>query len=201
MITKHRTNIRKKIARLERMAREEKSFDILDSVNEHKTLLKDLNNVSNTPEDLPLPTLGKLRLVLEKEVNEEHDKLDNDYNKSDLDYKRLALKEAVLEYYNDLNVDLDTVVVDYDTDMTLRRDDKEIEKTDFDFAPNKNNIYARWMEKLRKLVQQNKINPAEYDESIERGIPQGGAFEKQLDRYRKDFMRRLWKEHYEAYRQ
>ena len=63
-------------------------------------------------------------------------------------------------------------------------------------APNKNKIYEIWMEKLNRYVREGKLGEQEYDESSERGTPQGGAFEKQLDRYRKEVMQQLWQDYY-----
>jgi len=136
--------------------------------------------------------LGKLRLIIEKDLKAEQHRLENDPAQSANDLKRLALKSSVYEYYMDLDYDPDITAVDYYGAMILRRDDKEVDETDFDLAPNKNNIYSRWMEKLSRLIRENRLSKAEYDESVERGTPQGGAFEKQLDRYRKDFMKQLW---------
>lgn len=151
------------------------------------------------PENIPerMPNLGQLRAVLEKELQKEQQHFDNDTHQSDNDVKRLALKEVVLDYYNELPNDYETPVVDYEGDMTLRRDNQETDETDFDFAPNKNNIYSRWMDKLQRYIKDGKMSPAEYDEASERGTPQGGAFEKQLDRYRKDFVKQIWQNYYQ----
>lgn len=144
-----------------------------------------------------LPNLGKLRMILEKELKEEETRFNNDAHQSDNDIKRLALKEAVLEYYNDIQCDPETIIVDFEGDMTLRRDNQETDKSDFDFAPNKSEIYKKWMDKLGKYIREQKLSDAEYDEATDRGIPQGGAFEKQLDRYRKDFVKRIWQDYYQ----
>jgi len=143
-----------------------------------------------------LPNLGKLRNILEKELEEERGKFIFDGDKSDNDIKRLVLKEAVLDYYNDLPYDFETIVVDCEDDMTLRRDDKDVDGSDYDFAPNKSDIYKRWIEKLERHIRNGHLSPAEFDEAIDRGIPQGGAFEKQLDRYRQDFVKRMWEDYY-----
>ena len=42
-----------------------------------------------------------------------------------------------------------------------------------------------------------RLSPEEYNEAEQRGIPQGGAFEKMLDRYREEFITKLWQKHYE----
>lgn len=145
----------------------------------------------------PLPNLGKLRMILEQELKEEQERFDMDQHQSDNDIKRLALKEAVLDYYNELPDDFETIIVDYEGDMTLRRDNQDIDSSDHDFAPNKSDIYNRWMEKLEKYIREQRLSDAEFDEAADRGIPQGGAFEKQLDRYRKDFVKRMWQDYYQ----
>lgn len=150
--------------------------------------------VVNEIPECELPNFGKLKLVLEKEWKDEVEEFKNDYNQSDNDLKRLALKEAVYEYYLDLPYEVDVKVVDFGGAMVLRRDDNDIDGTDYDFAPNKSDIYKRWMDKLARYIRNGDLSEAEFDEASDRGIPQGGAFEKQLDRYRIDFMRRLWKE-------
>jgi hypothetical protein len=144
----------------------------------------------------PLPTFGKLKMVIEKDLKEELNRYQNDYNKSDTDLKRLALKSAFLDYYNELDYDPETTIVDYYGDMTLKRDNVEEDNTDFNFAPNKNKIYQIWMGKLERYVRDNKLSESELDEAAFRGIPQGGAFEKQLDRYRKEIMQQLWQDFY-----
>ena len=119
---------------------------------------------------------------------------------SDNDLKRLALKSAVYEYYMNLPYDPDTVAVDYEGDLTARHDNREIDKTDIDLSPHKNAIYNIWMDKLGKLIRDKKLSEVEYDEAATRGIPQGGAFEKQLDRYRQDFMKKLWQDYNTYYK-
>lgn len=168
----------------------------LKEIRYKKHLLKmsDFNNMTY------MPTLGKLRLVLEKEMKKEKDELDKTLNPSPNDFKRWALKAAVYDYYMELPYSSDVVAVDYEGDMTARRDNKEFDKTNVDLAPHKNDIYNRWMDKLSKLIRENKLDISEYDEAVDRGIPQGGAFEKQLDRYRKEFMNNIWQEYYQYYK-
>lgn len=193
---KQKIIIRKVIARLKRMLKKtstENRLNIINAISYNKDLL---NNPNITISKEYLPTIGKLRLIIEKDLNNEQNRFNNDSNQSDLDLKRLALKSAFFEYYRDLECNPDTVIVDYENDMTLRRDNQKKDSTDFDFAPNKNEIYRRWMDKLNRYVREGRLAPYEYDEAIDRGIPQGGAFEKQLDRYRKDIMQQLWQDYY-----
>ena len=192
MDTHEKVAIRKKIAHYRKLLcslkGEERYFILRAISNASKKIAFNELGVEN----VALPTLGKLRLIIEKDLKAEQHRLENDPAPSPNDLKRLALKSAVYEYYMDLDYEPDVVAVDYFGGMTLRRDDKDVEKTDFDFAPNKNNIYNRWMDKLTRLIRENRLSKAEYDESAERGTPQGGAFEKQLDRYREEFMKQLW---------
>jgi len=207
--TKHKIIIRKAISQFKKALKNASAGErhsIIYAIAYNENLLKQLteselpgspNTVYVEPPTKDLPTLGKLRMIIEKDFKNEQQRFINDPNQSDIDLKRLALKSAFFEYYNDLEYPPDTIIVDYESDMTLRRDDQEIDKTDFDFAPNKNEIYRIWVEKLNRYVREGRLGTEEYDEAIERGIPQGGAFEKQLDRYRKDVMRQLWQDYYE----
>jgi hypothetical protein len=207
--TKQKIIIRKAIVQFKRAlknASPDERYDIINAITYNENLLRNEmgtelpgapGKVYEEPVPKDLPTLGKLRIIIEKDLNDEQQKFTNDFNQSDVDLKRLALKSVFLDYYNELDYPHDTVIVDYESDMTLRRDDQEVDKTDFDFAPNKDEIYKRWIEKLNRYVREGKLGMQEYDEAIERGIPQGGAFEKQLDRYRKEIMQQLWQEHYQ----
>lgn len=203
--------IRKHIAKLKKELKNaglDQKFDLLQEIKRAKIEIKDL---TNAPQDdiyedrsagIPLPNLGKLRLVLEKMLDEERVSIENDPAPSPEDLKRLALKAAVLDYYNDLECEPEMSVVDKGGDLTPRRDNQDEDETDFDFAPNKNKIYSIWMDKLKNLIMRNdkyKLDDVEYDESFEKGTPQGGAFEKLLDRYRKDFMEQLTKEQEASY--
>jgi len=202
--TKQKVIIRKAIVQYKRAlkgASIEERYDIINAISYNQNLLKAISDVeTDQTYEVPqqnLPTLGKLRMIIEKDLKDEYNKYRNDADQSDIDLKRLTLKESFLEYYNDLNYDYDTTIVDFESDMTLRRDDQDVDKSDFDLAPNKNEIYQRWMEKLNRYVREKKLSEYEYDEAYERGIPQGGAFEKQLDRYRKDIMQKLWQDYYQ----
>ena len=202
--TKQKIIIRKAIVQYKRAlhnASDQDRLNIIESIVYNQRLLKAISelDVTQTYEVSRenLPTLGKLRMIIEKDLKDEYNRFKNDADQSDVDLKRLTLKEAFLEYYNNLNYDYDTIIVDFESDMTLRRDDQDVDKSDFDLAPNKNEIYQRWMEKLNRYVREKRLSEHEYDEAYERGIPQGGAFEKQLDRYRKDIMQKLWQDYYQ----
>lgn len=150
--------------------------------------------VVEEPENLP--TFGKLRSIIEKNYQKELDEFSNSTNNTNNDVKRLALKKVFMDYFNELDYGPEVIIVDYTGDMTLRRDDQDVDNTDFDFAPNKNKIYNMWMEELNRYARAGRLDVAELDEAAERGIPQGGAFEKQLDRHRQEIMKELWEDFY-----
>lgn len=191
MDTKTRINLRKSIAQWRGLLVKAKD------PGDRSVFIKNIKmaeDILDTNEISQLPTFGKLRLVIEEDYKDELNAFQNDYNKSDNDLKRLAMKEAFMEYYNELNYDPDTIIVEFDGAMTLRRDNQKVNTTDFDFAPNKNEIYSRWIEKLNRLVRDERLSYIDYDESADRGAPQGGAFEKMILRHNKDIMKKLWKD-------
>ena len=64
-----------------------------------------------------------------------------------------------------------------------------------EFAPNKQAIYNIWLGKLQPKGKSDtgyKLERNDYVGIVDRGTPRGGAFEKQLDRYRRKFMAQLW---------
>jgi len=140
-------------------------------------------NLSRGPE--ALPTLSSLWKVLETNLATEKAQIDSDPAPSQTALERFALKDAVLEYYKSFALDPNTVIVD-----GVGKD-----RTIFQFAPNKEQIYNIWCQKLYDLNRRNDkyhFDGKAYESNIERGFPQGGAFEKQLDRYRDDFMNQLY---------
>lgn len=196
MSLEQKVSIRKAIVRYKKAlkyATVEDRSSIIDAITHNRNLLNNTNLITN----MKLPTFGKFKMIIEEDLDEEQQKFDNDYTKSDIDLKRLALKQSFFEYYNNLNYAPDISIADFESDMTLRRDDKDVDKTDYDFAPNKNKIYGIWIEKLNRYIKEGKLSKYEYDEAVERGIPQGGAFEKQLDRHRKDIMQKLWQDYHQ----
>lgn len=189
--------IRKNIAtcnKLMKNADTESKYYYITNIQIKKDILKIADKLET------LPNLGKLRLVLEQELKNEEADLDSKVSPSENDLKRWALKSAVYDYYMNLPYDLETVAVDYVGDLTARRDDKDVDNSDVDLAPNKNKIYNIWMEKLAKLIRDKKISQYEFDEAAERGTPQGGAFEKQLLRFRTEFMKKLWDDYTKFYK-
>jgi hypothetical protein len=140
-------------------------------------------NLSFAPTQLP--TLSNLWSVLERNSMTERAQIESDPAPSQTALERFALKDAVLEYYKSLNIDANTQIVDgFGKDTALPP-----------FAPNKESIYNIWCQKLYDLNRRNDkyhFDGKAYKHNIERGSPQGGAFEKQLDRYRDEFMNQIW---------
>lgn len=129
----------------------------------------------------PMPTLGDLQHILRQNAENERASAQS----SSTAFKRWALKDAVSEYYLNLSYDTETPIVQNNGDMRTIRG----------FAPNKNTIHQLWLQKLQSAHAGGDSNMGrdDYTKVIDRGIPRGGAFEKQLDRYRRRFMAQLWK--------
>ena len=128
-------------------------------------------------------TFGKLLGVLERLVQEEANR-NLSSSPSPTDIERWALKQAVLDYYRGLNLAPDTKIME----------DLASYKTLPQFAPNTQAIYELWVRRLTDLTtrtDQNRFDPKRLDRLQERGIVQGGALEKQLQRYREEFMKRV----------
>ena len=140
-----------------------------------------------------MPKFGRLMMVLEQEEYAERQSLEMDRNPSDTDIERWALKAAVLEYYKSLSVDPEKIVTDvYGDDQTIR-----------ELAPNQEKIYQIWLRRLEeqsRAEDKHKLKMDKYDEAVNRGFGRGTAFEKQLDRYREEFMHKLWQKHNEEVR-
>lgn len=173
--------IRKKIAKLKKiLLSTDNREEIITKICELREVLKS-----------DLPTLGQFRQVIEQDVKEEQQELLTQATPTDL--KRVALKEAIRDFYNDLAYDPESTIVDYEGSLRLRRDNKKQDITDMDFAPDYSKIYAIYMDKIQYLVRHSRLSKAEMDEQLEAGVPQGGSFERQLIRLIKDYMRKLWK--------
>lgn len=141
-----------------------------------------------------VPTFNKLIDILDKFLRAEEQKLQADKHPSPNDIKRWALKAAVSDYYKGLGIPPeqwpDLKVSDVvGSDLTTRQ-----------LAPDKSAIYNIWLQKLdtqTRVEDKNKLSMDEYDEAVQKGAPQSGAFEKMLERYREDFMNELWRQHHE----
>lgn len=191
VLRKYRTLLRKKLAatiRLHKMGKISKPTFIARS-NRIKGCIQDKIptilkiNAEVGEEMLQYYTFGKLLSVLETLLQEEQNQYINK-KPSQNDIKRWALRLALLEYYKALGVPSNTPVLDSLTSG----------KTIHKFAPDKQAVYNIWLRKLSDLSKRddiNQVSPEEYDEAYNRGIPQGGAFERMLLRYREEFVKRL----------
>lgn len=161
----------------------------LKNSNDRYGLIKkicDLQQEIMQDEQQKMPTLYDLRTLVEKDIEQE-----NFEAKSPTDVKRIALKKAILSYYNDLEYDPESVIVDFGEGLRLRRDNKREDSTDLDFAPDYSKVYELYMDNVRELVRHYKLHKAEWDDAVDSGMPKGGAFEKQLIRLMKDYLKQL----------
>lgn len=148
-------------------------------------------NTMENPDGDVKPTYGNLLVVLEEEVNEELSRMASRRLPSQNDLRRWALKDAVLEFYKNMNLPADTKVVETVLDNRLVTQ----------LAPDFDVLYKMWLQRLYDLTRRDDkytLNSGEYDEAEndvtlnETGM-RGSAFEKQLDRYREEFVEKLFK--------
>lgn len=143
-------------------------------------------NKTTNPDGDVKPMFGSLLAVLENEVNEERQRLDRMRVPSQNDLTRWALKDAVLEFYRNMNLPENTQIVE------TAFDDRLLPK----LAPDFDIIYQMWNQRLYDLTRRNDkytLQSDEFDKAekdLEEGM-RGSAFEKQLDRYREEFMQKL----------
>ena len=137
------------------------------------------SNVNIRPEDKT--NFGQITDVLEKDVQNTENKLQAKLTPSPDELKDWALRWSVLQYYKNMNIDPSYEVTKTEgADKTIRQ-----------MAPSKEIIYKLWLDKLLELNRRKdkfKLNDDQLNEATDKGIPQGGAFEKRLERYREDFM-------------
>lgn len=132
------------------------------------------------------PRFGNLIAVLEQETADEKAIVESKNFPSPNDLTRWALKDAVLAFYQGLNIPEEAVIVD-----TLY-DDRLITQ----LAPDFDVIAKIWIDKLGELIKRSDKYGLDYDEidkaesDLADGM-RGSAFEKQLDRYREEFMQKL----------
>lgn len=132
------------------------------------------------------PRFGNLISLLEQEVVDEWNNVEKKRLPSQNDLTRWALKRAVLDFYKNMNLPENTVIVDvlYDDRLTTK------------LAPDFNAIADLWIKKLDELQRRNdkySLTLEEYDKADQDLLDgmRGSAFEKQLDRYREEFMSKL----------
>jgi hypothetical protein len=150
-----------------------------------KKILANIDFSSEEPADI-LPKFGNLLTVLEHGVQEEKNIIEHKKNPSQNDLTRWALKDAVLAYYQGLNIPPDKPIVESRFDERLVTE----------LAPDFDIIAKIWMQKLDELKRRNdkySLNLDEFDKAEADLITEmrGSAFEKQLDRYREEWMKKL----------
>lgn len=136
------------------------------------------------------PRFGNLLVLLQQEVQNEINIMERRRIPSQNDLTRWALKETVLIFYQKLkeqnNIQDDSIIIN-----ALYAD-----RLITQFAPDFDVIYKMWMDKLNELQRRDDkytLNINEYDKAEEDLLDgmRGSAFEKQLDRYRDEFMNKL----------
>ena len=128
---------------------------------------------------------GQLVGAIEEDFNNEERTLSYTSNPTQTDLLRWARKWAFLHYYKAININPDQPITrNYGDDTTLRQ-----------LAPNKETIYKTYLDKLEELKRRNdkyKLIDEKFDDALYGGTPQGGGFEKWLERYREEIMNRLY---------
>lgn len=133
-----------------------------------------------------LPRFGNLLAILEQEEQQEKSFVESKKMPSQNDLTRWALKKAVLEYYQGFKYPPDKSIV------MSRFDDRLVD----DLAPDFDKIAKIWfkiLDELKRRSDRYTLNMHEEDraeEDLLNGM-RGSAFEKQLDRYRIEFMGKL----------
>lgn len=98
---------------------------------------------------------------------------------------RWARKWSFLQYYKNMNLSPEIEITKNDGD----------DKTMRQLAPNKQTIYNMYIDKLEELRRRSdefKLSDEEFNQALDGGTPQGGAFEKWLERHREEVMNKLY---------
>jgi hypothetical protein len=173
ILSEYRKLIRKKIAELKLL---ETTTETIKQIAHYKARLQKTSQ--QLQQDF---SLDRLISILEGLLGKEQDR-----TPSQTDKERWALKWAVLEYYKNLRLQV--------PGATRVIDNPASGKTIHQYAPNTDAIYALWTNKLKDLTKEDGVNNFDitrYDENLDRGTPRGGAFEKQLQRYRAEFIKEM----------
>jgi hypothetical protein len=194
LIIQHRIAARKRLAAAkisgnEAAIKAERNFLNYDfsQVNTLRDLLKVAQTLKVAVEvDKILPRFGNLLEVLESEAIKEKQSVEADKNPSQEDLRRWALKDAVLAYYQGLNLQEDLIVVENAGDERLIPS----------LAPDFDKIAKIWHDKMSDLVgRKDKYNlPQEEVDEFQLDLEdkmRGSASEKMIDRYRQEFMEKL----------
>lgn len=133
----------------------------------------------------PKINFGQFIEALEKDTQLENNKFEAQQNIKQDDLNRWARKLAFLQYYKNLTLNPETPITKaYGDEKTIRQ-----------LAPNKDAIYNLYLDKLEELRRRSdkfKFSDEKFNEVLSDGIPQGGAFEKWLERHREEIMNSIY---------
>jgi len=205
LIIAQRIKSRKKIAEIEQSLINLSSIDKINALfkikNERAFIRDNLENLTDLEliskicnlrdEKILIPRIGNLLNILRKDIEEENVSLEYKKLPSQNDLTRWALKNAVLKFYINKNLPDDTAIVDSPNDDRLI----------VALAPDFDVIADLWFEQMDEMCKRNdkyRIEIEEYNraqDDLNNGM-RGSAFEKQLDRFRKEFMQKIKDEFY-----
>jgi len=134
---------------------------------------------------LPQLNLGQFVSALEQDLRVEETQLQSKQAPTENDKSRWARKWSFLQYYKSMNANPETEITkNIGDDKTMRQ-----------LAPNKQAIYNMYMDKLEELRRRSdkyKLSDEEFNQALDGGTPQGGAFEKWLERHREEIMNKIY---------
>jgi hypothetical protein len=128
---------------------------------------------------------GQFINILEQDVAQEEQVLSSKSNPTQNDLIRWARKWAFLQYYKAINISPEQPITKTDGDDTTLRQ----------LAPNKDTIYKLYLDKLEELKRRTdkyQLLNDKFDNALYNGTPQGGSFEKWLERYREEIMNKSY---------
>lgn len=134
----------------------------------------------------PKINFGQFLDALEKDVNLENYTLANKQPPKQDDLVRWARKLAFMQYYKNMSLPPETPITKaYGDAKTLRQ-----------LSPNKDAIYNLYLDKLEEFRRRSdkfKLGDEQFNEVLETGTQQGGAFEKWLERHREEIMNNIYR--------
>lgn len=134
---------------------------------------------------VPKLNLGQFMGALEQDLKQEEANMQAKQVPTENDKSRWARKWSFLQYYKNLNLSPEIEITKTDGD----------DKTMRQLAPNKQTIYNMYIDKLEELRRRSdkyKLSDEEFNQALDGGTPQGGAFEKWLERHREEIMNKLY---------
>jgi hypothetical protein len=133
----------------------------------------------------PKINFGQFLDAIEKDLQLDNHKFGTLQNIKQDELNRWARKLAFQQYYRNMNLAPETPITKvYGDDKTVRQ-----------IAPNKDTIYNLYLDKLEELRRRSdkfKFSDDKFNEVLSDGTPQGGAFEKWLERHREDIMNSIY---------